>query len=137
MLAAAAALAAVAAVAAAAALGGWLARPGLPTAWATLPGRVKASEATTPATAHPPAGPGFEFVALGDMPYGPDTTAGTAYRHLIGQVNALKLPLTLHVGDFKSGLADCSDAEYRLQLQNFQLFARDRKSTRLNSSHRR
>jgi hypothetical protein len=94
---------ALVALAASAALGGWLGRP-------------------DPSTA--PADTGFEFVALGDMPYGADTSAGTAYRHLIGQVNALQLPLTLHVGDFKSGLADCSDAEYRLQLQNFQRFDR-------------
>ncbi len=119
-------LAAAAALAAVAALGGWLARPGLPTAWAAPPGGPTAPEEASAGTgrAAPPAGPGFEFVALGDMPYGADATAGAAYRHLIGQINALKLPLTLHVGDFKSGLADCSDTEYRLQLQNFQLFDR-------------
>ncbi len=119
-----AALAALAAAGGLAALGGWLAWPGLQTAW-TPAGRPDLSvpaAAATPATA--PAGAGFEFVALGDMPYGADATAGAAYRHLIGQVNTLGLPLTLHVGDFKSGLADCGDAEYRLQLQNFQLFAR-------------
>ena len=119
-------LAAAAALAAVAALGGWLARPGLPTAWAAPPGGPTAPEEASAGTVRtgPPASPGFEFVALGDMPYGADATAGAAYRHLIGQINALKLPLTLHVGDFKSGLADCSDAEYRLQLQNFQLFDR-------------
>ena len=119
-------LAAAAALAAVAALGGWLARPGLPTAWAAPPGGPTAPEEASAGTvrAVPPAGPGFEFVALGDMPYGADATAGAAYRHLIGQINALKLPLTLHVGDFKSGLADCGDAEYRLQFQNFQLFDR-------------
>ena len=45
----------------------------------------------------------FDFVALGDMPYGPDLIQGQAYRQLIDQINALGLPLTIHVGDFKSG----------------------------------
>ena len=119
------ALAALAATAGLAALGGWLAWSGLQTAWAPGPGGPDQSgAAAAAATATAPAGAAFEFVALGDMPYGADATAGAAYRHLIGQVNAMKLPFTLHVGDFKSGLADCSDAEYRLQLQNFQRFAR-------------
>ncbi len=64
----------------------------------------------------------FEFVALGDMPYGPDAIAGPAYRHLVDQVNALNPPFTLHVGDFKDGVADCGDAEYALQQRNFQRF---------------
>ena len=61
----------------------------------------------------------FDFVALGDMPYGPDLIQGQAYRQLIDQINALGLPLTIHVGDFKSGIAPCSDAEYTLQQQYF------------------
>jgi hypothetical protein len=65
----------------------------------------------------------FDFVALGDMPYGPDLIQGQAYRQLIDQINALGLPLTIHVGDFKSGIAPCSDAEYTLQQQYFQRFA--------------
>ncbi len=65
----------------------------------------------------------FDFVALGDMPYGPDLIQGPAYRQLIDQINAMKLPLTIHVGDFKSGIALCSDAEYALQQRNFQRFA--------------
>ena len=64
----------------------------------------------------------FDFVALGDMPYGPDLIRGQAYRHLIDQINALGLPLTIHVGDFKSGIAPCTDAEYTLQQQYFQRF---------------
>jgi hypothetical protein len=56
------------------------------------------------------------------MPYGPDALAGPAYRHLIALVNALHPPFTLHVGDFKDGVADCGDAEYALQQRNFQRF---------------
>ena len=37
----------------------------------------------------------FDFVALGDMPYGPDLIQGQAYRQLIDQINALGLPLTM------------------------------------------
>ena len=70
--------------------------------------------ATAPVIA-PPIAPAFasafEFVALGDMPYGPDLIAGPAYRHLIGLVNQLAPPFTVHIGDFKDGLADCGDAE--------------------------
>ncbi len=64
----------------------------------------------------------FEFVALGDMPYGPDLIAGPAYRHLIGLVNQAAPPFTVHVGDFKDGTADCGDAEYQRQWAYFQRF---------------
>ena len=65
---------------------------------------------------------GFEFVALGDMPYGPDAIAGPPYRHLIALVNQLAPPFTVHVGDFKDGTADCSDTEVQRQWQHFQRF---------------
>ncbi len=65
----------------------------------------------------------FDFIALGDMPYGPDLIAGQAYRSLIAQINQLGLPFAIHVGDFKDGKAACSDAEYQLQWQHFQRFA--------------
>lgn len=65
---------------------------------------------------------GFEFVALGDMPYGPDAIVGPPYRHLIDQVNQLAPPFTIHIGDFKDGLAACDDAEYRRQWEHFQRF---------------
>ena len=68
------------------------------------------------------AGP-FEFVALGDMPYGPDAIAGPAYRHLIGLINQAAPPFAIHVGDFKDGTAACGDADYRLQWRHFQRFA--------------
>ena len=69
------------------------------------------------------AGAPFEFVALGDMPYGPDLIAGPAYRHLIGLVNQVGPPFTVHIGDFKDGTADCSNAEYQRQWAYFQRFA--------------
>lgn len=80
-----------------------------------------------PAKAQPTAGTpstprSFEFVALGDMPYGPDLIAGPAYRHLIGLVNQVAPPFTVHVGDFKDGTADCGDAEYQRQWAYFQRF---------------
>ena len=65
----------------------------------------------------------FDFVALGDMPYGPDSIKGPPYRHLIDQINALGLPFAIHIGDFKDGLAACSDAEFALQHQHFMRFA--------------
>ena len=70
-----------------------------------------------------PAGP-IDFVALGDMPYGPDLLSGPPYRHLIDDINALGLPFAIHVGDFKDGLAACSDDEYERQYRHFQRFAK-------------
>ena len=85
-----------------------LAAGACPSAWAQAPAA---------------AGEAFEFVALGDMPYGPDAMVGPAYRHLIDLINALAPPFSIHVGDFKDGLAACSDDEYQLQWQHFQRFA--------------
>ena len=65
----------------------------------------------------------FDFVALGDMPYRPDAMVGPAYRHLIDLINGLAPPFSIHVGDFKDGLAACSDDEYQLQWRHFQRFA--------------
>ena len=70
----------------------------------------------------PAIAPAFEFVALGDMPYGPDLMAGPAYRHLIALVNQVAPPFTVHIGDFKDGIADCGDAEYQRQWSYFQRF---------------
>lgn len=74
-----------------------------------------------PLRAQPPEA--FDFIALGDMPYGPDLLAGAAYRSLIDRINGLALPFAIHVGDFKDGTAACDDDEYRLQWQHFQRFA--------------
>jgi len=64
----------------------------------------------------------FSFVALGDLPYGSDETAGVKYRTLITQINALKPEFSIHVGDFKEGSARCSDEEFELQRKHFDLF---------------
>jgi hypothetical protein len=93
--------------------GGPAAGPATPAALITAP--------IAPAIA-PVIAPAFEFVALGDMPYGPDLMAGPAYRHLIGLVNQVAPPFTVHIGDFKDGIADCGDAEYQRQWQYFQRF---------------
>jgi len=66
----------------------------------------------------------IDFVALGDMPYGPDLLSGPLYRHLIDAINALGLPFAIHVGDFKAGTAPCSDEEYERQHRHFQRFAK-------------
>jgi hypothetical protein len=76
-----------------------------------------------PLRAQPDAHAGFDFIALGDMPYGPDLLAGPPYRSLIDRINGLGLPFAIHVGDFKEGIAACSDDEYQLQWQHFQRFA--------------
>ena len=65
----------------------------------------------------------FEFVALGDMPYGPDLIAGPAYRRLIALINQAGPRFAIHVGDFKDGTAACSDDEYLQQWRHFQRFA--------------
>lgn len=84
-----------------------------------------AAGACTRTRAQTPAAPteAFDFVALGDMPYRPDAMVGPAYRHLIDLINGLAPPFSIHVGDFKDGLAACSDDEYQLQWRHFQRFA--------------
>ncbi len=51
----------------------------------------------------------FRFIALGDMPYGPREQAYPAFRALIAEINRRAPVFTLHLGDTKSGLDDCSD----------------------------
>ncbi|MBI5259931.1 MAG: hypothetical protein HY855_25750 [Burkholderiales bacterium] len=68
------------------------------------------------------AAQGFEFIALGDMPYGAEATTGPAWRALIQRVNRQQPAFTLHVGDFKDGLSDCSDALYERLHGDFQRF---------------
>ena len=76
-----------------------------------------------PITAPAPA-PAFDFVALGDMPYGDDVAVGPAYRRLIEIINRIEPVFSVHIGDFKAGIAPCSDAEYARQAGHFQLFER-------------
>jgi len=64
----------------------------------------------------------FNFVALGDLPYGSDETAGVKYRQLITQINALNPEFSIHVGDFKAGSAHCSNEEFERQRKHFDLF---------------
>jgi hypothetical protein len=61
-------------------------------------------------------------VALGDLPYGTDETAGVKYRQLITQINALNPEFSIHVGDFKAGSAVCSDEEFERQRKHLDLF---------------
>ncbi len=68
------------------------------------------------------AGERFDFVAIGDMPYGPRDKAWPPYEHLIGQINRLRPAFTLHIGDFKSGGSPCSDEEFEAQLGFFNRF---------------
>ena len=68
------------------------------------------------------AEPLLRFVALGDQPYGRDVSTGPAYRHLIGLINAEQPPFSIHVGDLKDGLTECSDELYAQQYAHFNRF---------------
>ena len=74
------------------------------------------------ATSLPVKAETFNFVALGDMPYGFDFTAGANYRSLIKEINAVKPLFSVHVGDFKAGYSQCSDEEFARQRHHFDLF---------------
>jgi len=65
----------------------------------------------------------FQFVALGDLPYGDPAKVGAPYRALIGSINRLQPDFSIHIGDFKSGSTRCSNEEFQTQLQHFGLFA--------------
>jgi hypothetical protein len=64
----------------------------------------------------------FEFVALGDMPYGPDAMTGPAYRRLIEQINDENPAFSIHVGDLKDGVTPCTDELFARQHEHFQRF---------------
>jgi hypothetical protein len=90
--------------------------------WAPLLAQLLAAclaGAVAPASAEPL----LRFVALGDMPYGHEPRTGPAYRHLIELINAERLPFAIHVGDFKDGLTECSDAVYDRQFAYFNSYA--------------
>lgn len=57
-------------------------------------------------------------MALGDMPYGPREQAYPAFKALITEINRRAPVFTIHVGDTKSGLDDCSD-ELLLEQRDF------------------
>jgi len=65
----------------------------------------------------------FSFVAMGDMPYGTGEGVQARYRELIQTINQYHPDFSIHVGDFKSGAGECTDAEFKKQLDNFDLFA--------------
>jgi hypothetical protein len=82
---------------------------------------LAANEANGPHAARGASG-AFEFVALGDMPYGPDAMTGPAYRRLIEQINDEKPVFSIHVGDFKDGVTSCTDELFARQHEHFQRF---------------
>jgi hypothetical protein len=74
------------------------------------------------ATAFAANGATFEFVALGDMPYGPDVMSGPGYRRLIEQINDERPVFSIHVGDFTDGVTPCTDELFARQHEHFQRF---------------
>jgi hypothetical protein len=52
----------------------------------------------------------FTFAALGDMPYSEDEEA--EFIGLIAELNRSRLAFVVHVGDFKNGHSECSDAVF-------------------------
>ena len=60
----------------------------------------------------------FTFVALGDMPYGPQEQSYPAYKALIAEINRRAPVFTFHLGDTKSGVEPCSD-ELLLEQRDF------------------
>jgi hypothetical protein len=64
----------------------------------------------------------FSFIALGDLPYGPDESAGKSYRALIEEINRRKPVFSIHVGDIKSGSTLCSNEDFARQRKHFDLF---------------
>ncbi len=64
----------------------------------------------------------FSFVALGDLPYGSEAQAYPPYRALIGTINKMHPPFSIHVGDVKSGSTLCSDQELHAQIGHFKMF---------------
>ena len=63
----------------------------------------------------------FSFVAMGDAPYA-DPIDYLRFSGLIYRVNALRPTFTVHVGDFKSGGADCTDQRLTVVRDYFQRF---------------
>ncbi len=63
---------------------------------------------------------GFQFIALGDLPYGQASQA--PYRALIDRINQLAPAFSVHVGDIKSGSTLCSDEEFAAQWAHFQRY---------------
>lgn len=64
----------------------------------------------------------FNFVALGDLPYGDTRRVDNKYRRLIHLINERSPTFSIHVGDFKTGSSECSDLEFKKQADYFNLF---------------
>jgi hypothetical protein len=64
---------------------------------------------------------GFTFAALGDTPYFDSEEA--SFIGVIAEMNREPLAFAVHVGDFKSGHSECSDALYQQRRQWFELSA--------------
>lgn len=69
------------------------------------------------------AGQSFDFVALGDLPYGSPEKAYPSYRALIQTINQIQPEFSIHVGDIKSGSTQCSDQELLNQREHFGMYA--------------
>ena len=61
----------------------------------------------------------FTFVALGDLPYGDTRRVENRYLGLIHSINSISPAFSIHVGDFKTGSSECSDAEFIKQFDHF------------------
>lgn len=61
----------------------------------------------------------FTFAALGDTPYAPDEEA--AFVTMLAELNREPLAFVVHVGDFKDGRAECSDALFLQRREWFEL----------------
>lgn len=69
--------------------------------------------------AAPGAAAEFTFAAFGDTPYNAEEEAQLV--PLIAELNRNDLAFVIHIGDFKSGWSDCSDALYRERREWFAL----------------
>ncbi|ARE39938.1 putative transmembrane protein [Rhodovulum sp. P5] len=58
----------------------------------------------------------FNFVLLGDVPYGKPETVFPPFEALIDQINATNPDLVVHIGDTKSGSTLCDNAMLDAQL---------------------
>ena len=63
---------------------------------------------------------GFEFAAIGDVPY--SEADSLRFARLQGRIDAEDLAFVLHVGDFKGGGSSCADAALEARLRMFSRF---------------
>jgi hypothetical protein len=62
----------------------------------------------------------FVFAAVGDTPYTPEEEP--QFVSMIAEINRAQPAFTIHVGDFKSGWAPCTDALYQQRAEWFAQF---------------